>query len=147
MIKNPLLSIRQLGQSIWLDDIHRGMLKRGALAELVRQDGIASVTSNPSILEKAIIRHDDYQTEILNLGALGRSAVQLYEQVTLEDLRKAADLLRPVYDAAEGQDGVGINPATIYIAFRASGRRRNKAQCAGKGHSLAKHWNAGPVPA
>ncbi len=40
-----------------------------------------------------------------------------------------------------------INPATKYIAFRASGRCRNKAQCAGKGHSLAKHWNAGPAPA
>lgn len=95
-------TIHELGQSIWLDYIRRHLIRSGQLAALVR-DGLRGVTSNPSIFEKAIAGSTDYSDAITQLS--DRSAGEIYEQLAIEDIQAAADVLRPVYDAADRNDG------------------------------------------
>jgi transaldolase len=101
----PLLQLKALGQSIWLDYIQRGMLDSGELARLIEQDGLAGVTSNPAIFEKAIAHHDDYDAAIADLKAHGADAQQAYEELAIDDVRHAADLLVGVFRATDGRDG------------------------------------------
>jgi len=104
---NPLLELRGLGQSVWLDDIRRDLLTGGGLARLVEEDGLAGVTSNPSIFEKAIAGSGLYdaqiEAELAADPAMGTAA--LYEALVVEDIRGAADVLRPVWEATGGVDG------------------------------------------
>ena len=102
---NPLRILQTFGQSIWLDDIHRGMLKNGDFQSYIDEDGISGVTSIPAILNKAILGHDDYDAPIARLAGEGKDARGIYEELVIEDLRQAADLLRPAYDECEGRDG------------------------------------------
>lgn len=102
---NPLKTIQTLGQSIWLDDIHRGMLNNGDFQSYINNDGITGVTSNPAILKKAILDHDDYDTAIAQLASENTDARSAYEKLVIADLQQAADLLRPIYDECNGQDG------------------------------------------
>ncbi len=102
---NPLKALQALGQSIWLDDIHRGMLNNGDFQSYIDNDGITGVTSNPAILKKAILDHDDYDTAIEQLASENTEARSAYEQLVIADLRQAADMLRPIYDDSKGQDG------------------------------------------
>ncbi len=102
---NPLVRLGSLGQSVWLDFIRRGMLESGALGRLIGEDGVRGVTSNPAIFEKAILETDDYREPVRKLLAMRRSPADIYRQLTVEDVRAAADLLRPVYDRLEGTDG------------------------------------------
>lgn len=102
---NPLKTLQTFGQSIWLDDIHRGMLNNGDFKRYIDEDGISGVTSNPAILNKAILGHDDYDAPIARLAKEGKDARNIYEVLVIEDLHRAADLLRPGYDESEGRDG------------------------------------------
>jgi len=102
---NPLRTLQTLGQSIWLDDIHRGMLNNGDFQSYIDIDGITGVTSNPAILKKAILDHDDYDAAIAELASENTDARSAYEKLVIADLQQAADLLRPVYDNSNGQDG------------------------------------------
>ena len=102
---NPLLQLKDYGQSIWLDFIQRELLESGELKRLVEEDGIAGVTSNPAIFEKAIAHHTDYDTAIAQLKQQGANATQAYEALAIEDVRRAADILTPVYHRTEGLDG------------------------------------------
>jgi len=113
MSDNPLRRLHDFGQSPWLDFLSRGMLTTGELAGLLEEDGIAGVTSNPAIFEKAILASDDYDEAIAGLAAEGKSAQQIYEILTVEDVRSAADLMRPMYDESEGLHGyvsLEVNP-------------------------------------
>lgn len=103
MKNSPLLTIQNLGQSIWLDYIQRTLLTSGEFQHLIDNDGVCGVTSNPSILEKAIVEHHDYDTAIQIMK--GADANVVYEHLAIEDLQQAADLLRPVYEKTEGRDG------------------------------------------
>lgn len=105
MKENPLLKLKSLGQSIWMDFISRRMLVSGELGRLIDDDGLAGVTSNPSIFEKAIGESDDYDDAIRSLAHEGYSAGEIYEELAVEDIRRTADLLRPLYDRMEGKDG------------------------------------------
>lgn len=105
MNNNPLLALKQLGQSLWLDDIHRGMLNNGVFENYIEQDGINGVTSNPAILKNAIVDHKDYDEAIAALKKSGIDARGAYEKLVIEDLQRAADFLRPVYDETSGVDG------------------------------------------
>lgn len=100
----PLAAVREAGQSIWLDYIHRGLLRSGELARLVRQ-GVSGVTSNPTIFEKAITGSADYDDALARLVAAGRTAEEIYEALITDDIRGAADVLRPVFDRTQGADG------------------------------------------
>lgn len=104
---NPLQKLATLGQSIWYDNIHRDMLKAGELARLVREDDLKGVTSNPTIFEKAITGSAAYDEAIE--AALAEhpewDAAELFNHLAVEDIRAGADVLRPVYDASNGEDG------------------------------------------
>ena len=105
MDNNPLIELTALGQSIWLDDIHRGMLTGGELRQLIEEDGVSGVTSNPAILKRAVSEHPDYTAQIATLAQKSQGSEEMYEAVVLQDIRAAADLLRPVYERSDGGDG------------------------------------------
>jgi len=96
--------LAQLGQSIWYDNIRRALLDSGELQSLV-EAGVSGVTSNPSIFEKAIAGSADYDQAIIVLAKEGKSAQEIFEALALQDIQRAADLLRPVYDDTKGLDG------------------------------------------
>jgi len=105
MNSNPLLTIRDLGQSIWLDYIQRGMLESGEIARLIERDGLAGITSNPAIFEKAIVEHHDYDAAIAALIRRRMNTPDMYEALVLEDVGRAADLFHPLYERTDGGDG------------------------------------------
>ena len=105
MKKNPLVALGEAGQSPWLDYIHRGMIASGELARRIADDGIRGVTSNPTIFEKAVSSGKEYDAQIAELARAGAGAAAAYERIVTDDIRAAADVLRPVYDAANGDDG------------------------------------------
>src|SRR5438094_3873528 len=102
MKENPLLKLEAYGQSIWMDFIRRGMIASGELKQLIEEDGLGGVTSNPSIFEKAIAGSHDYDDAIRALAREGKSDDQIYTALTVEDIQRAADLFRPVYDRLDG---------------------------------------------
>ena len=104
-VPNPLLELRKLGESVWLDDIGRALLDDGTLARLIRDDGIAGLTSNPAIFAHSIMNDATYAQRIARLQSDVSSALALYEELALADLRDAAALLRPLYDSSSGGDG------------------------------------------
>jgi len=93
------------GQSVWQDDIARAMLTNGHLLEMVNKIGIRGVTSNPTIFEKAIAGGNDYDEQIASLLDEGKTALEIFEAVEVQDIRGACDVLRTVYDASDGADG------------------------------------------
>lgn len=105
METNPLIALQQHGQSVWLDFIQRSLVEEGELQRLIDDDGVSGVTSNPTILEKAIAEHNDYDQAIKNLFPRFRESEALYEALALEDIRAVADLLRPIYDRTVARDG------------------------------------------
>jgi transaldolase len=112
MTKTKLHKLAELGQSIWLDYISRSLIKSGDLALYV-QKGLRGMTSNPSIFEKAIAETDEYDDQIQSLALEGKSSQEIYEVLAIEDIRNAADILRPVFDESEGADGyisLEVNP-------------------------------------
>ncbi len=103
---NPLRELHSLGQSFWLDSIRRSMLTSGELARLVADDGLRGLTSNPTIFEKAISSSTDYDAAIAAAVAAGAaSAGEVFFALAVDDIRGAADVLRPVYDESGGADG------------------------------------------
>lgn len=123
--RNPLVELGKMGQSPWLDYIHRGLIGSGELARLVSQDGIKGVTSNPTIFEKAISGGHEYDDQIRALAASGRSIQEAYDEIATEDIRRAADVLRPVYDATAGHDGyvsLEVDPDLAYDTERTVSR-------------------------
>jgi transaldolase len=114
---NPLLQLKALGQSPWLDYIQRAMLADGELQRLVNEDGICGVTSNPTILARAILEHDDYRAAIARLQPRCRDTIALYEAVAIEDIRMAADQLASVYERTNRLDGyvsLEVSPDLAY---------------------------------
>ena len=101
---NPLQETRKLGQSIWYDNVSRGLIASGTMAALV-EAGITGLTSNPTIFEKAIAASADYDEQLLDLALAGATATEAFEGLAIEDIQAVADLLRPVYDATGGADG------------------------------------------
>jgi transaldolase len=115
-ITDSLRALTHRGQSVWLDDIGRGLIAGGELQRLIDADGVSGVTSNPTIFAKAITGSSDYDE------ALGRiirrhpdiSNAALAERLMIEDIQMAAELLRPVFDRTQGADGfvsLEVSPA------------------------------------
>ena len=123
-VPNPLLELRKLGQSVWLDDIGRGMLNDGSLARLIRDDGLAGLTSNPSILAHSIMNEATYGDRIARLLPTVPSALALYEELALADLRDAAALLRPLYDSTGGGDGFVSLEVSPHLADDSAGSHK-----------------------
>ena len=97
-------ALHEEGQSIWFDFIERSMLQSGGLQSLV-EEGVVGVTSNPSIFQSAISGSDAYVDDLRTLAASGEEAKAIYESLAISDIQTAADILRPVYDRYDGQDG------------------------------------------
>ncbi len=117
MDQNPVRRLQDFGQSVWLDMIRRDMLLSGEFQRLVEEDGISGVTSNPTIFEQAITGSEDYNASIRTLALSGISAFGIYEALTIEDVRLAADLLFPVYLATEGLDGYVSLEVSPHLAY------------------------------
>ncbi|MCO8307663.1 MULTISPECIES: transaldolase [Streptomyces] len=93
------------GVAIWLDDLSRKRITSGNLAELIDQQHVVGVTTNPSIFQKAISGGDGYEQQLTDLAARRLTVEEAVRMITTADVRDAADILRPVYDATGGQDG------------------------------------------
>jgi transaldolase len=102
---NAPLALHQLGQSLWLDNISRPLLRNGTLAHYIQDLSVTGLTSNPTIFEKAIASGDSYDASIRKLTQLGLSGEDLFFELALEDLKEAADLFQPAYAASQGLDG------------------------------------------
>ncbi|HYO91753.1 MAG TPA: bifunctional transaldolase/phosoglucose isomerase, partial [Pyrinomonadaceae bacterium] len=114
---NHLLEVMKLGQSIWYDNIRRAMLESGDLQKKIAEDDLRGVTSNPTIFEKAITGSTDYDAQFRSLAGSGKSVVEIYEALVLEDISRAADILKPVYDKTSAQDGyisLEVSPRLAY---------------------------------
>jgi transaldolase/glucose-6-phosphate isomerase len=101
---NKIQKLATMGQAVWLDYIRRAFLESGELAALI-DEGLRGVTSNPTIFEKAIAGSADYDRDLVRLASENRSVADIYEALALEDIARAADLLRPVYEKTRGLDG------------------------------------------
>ncbi len=102
---NSTLALHELGQSLWLDNITRTLLRSGTLDRYIKDLSVTGLTSNPTIFEHAIGNGDAYDASIRVLEGAGLSGEALFFELALEDLTQAADLFRPVHDATEGVDG------------------------------------------
>src|SRR5436189_78440 len=102
--KTRMQALLDLGQSVWLDYLRRGMLQSGELQRMI-DDGLRGMTSNPTIFEHAIGGSSDYDDELRALATSRKSDLEIFEQLAVEDVRQAADFFRPVYDATAGGDG------------------------------------------
>ena len=106
------------GQAVWLDFLARRFLNGGDLEKLVGADGLSGVTSNPSIFEKAIAESSEYDTALREAEAENDFDVMtLYELLAIEDIRQAADVLRPVHKATHGADGYVSLEVSPYLAM------------------------------
>ncbi len=97
--------LHELGQRLWVDNINREMLSKGALKRYIADWSVTGLTSNPTIFEKAIGSGEDYDESITRLAGQGLAPEGLFFALALEDLRMAADLFRPIFDASHGLDG------------------------------------------
>jgi transaldolase/glucose-6-phosphate isomerase len=115
--KNPLKELLNYGQSMWLDYIRRDLFTTGKLKQMIADDGLRGMTSNPAIFEKAIADsslYDDFLKTLASrtdLDTTGR-----YEQIAIRDIRDAADALRPVYDESNFRDGYVSLEVSPYLA-------------------------------
>lgn len=114
---NPLYQLSEHGQSYWLDNLSREMIRNGALQRRVEQEGLRGVTSNPAIFHNAISSGNAYDDEIADLVDAGASTSEIYEQLVVSDISDACDILRPVYDSTDGLDGyvsLEVSPRLIH---------------------------------
>ncbi len=114
---NRIKALQGFGQSVWLDYLRRGLFTSGEFQRLIAEDGLRGVTSNPSIFEKAIAGGTEYVGAIHALEQHQRmEPMTLYEALAISDIRAAADLLRPVYDATARADGYASLEVSPYLA-------------------------------
>jgi transaldolase len=102
---DALKRLSEEGVAIWLDDLSRKRITSGNLAELIDQQHVVGVTTNPTIFQKAISHGDGYEQQLSDLAARRVTVEEAIRMITTADVRDAADILRPVFDATDGQDG------------------------------------------
>jgi transaldolase len=108
--------LAQLGQSVWYDNVARPALASGLLERLIAEDHVTGGTSNPSIFAKAVLESDLYDEEFAAAPA-GWSPEQIFERCAIADIRRAADLLRPVWEHTSGADGYVSIEEEASVAF------------------------------
>jgi len=102
---NPLVEVEKLGQSIWYDNIRRLLIDNGDIAGKIADDDLRGITSNPTIFEKAIGGSTDYNDAMQKLIGEGKGVTEIYEALAIEDIQRAADLFKPVYERTNKLDG------------------------------------------
>ena len=123
MNSNPTIQVQKFGQSLWYDNIRRGIINSGELQRLIDDFGILGITSNPTIFEKAITGSTDYDKALTDLLSKNPriSVIRLYETLVIEDIQKAADILSPIYERTSFVDGyvsVEVSPRLAYDTNR-----------------------------
>src|SRR5581483_9942941 len=102
---NPTQELHELGQSLWLDNITRGILNDGTLKRYIEDDAMTGLTSNPTIFDQAIGGGDDYDEQIAQLASQGKTGEAAFFELALQDLTRAADLCKKVHQKTKGVDG------------------------------------------
>jgi transaldolase len=119
--KNPqIITLNELGQSVWYDNLSRDVLKSGELQSLIAQ-GVSGLTSNPTIFKQAIADTTNYDADMGSSSLKGLDAEALCEELMLADVAAAADLLKPTYDVTAGGDGFASIEVSPYLAADAAG--------------------------
>jgi transaldolase len=101
----PAAKLNEFGQSAWLDLIGRKLIQSGELKRMIDEDGVRGVTANPAIFEKAIVETSEYDDQLRDLIAKGKTSLQIYEAAAVQDVRAACDVMRPLFDQRKGGDG------------------------------------------
>jgi transaldolase/glucose-6-phosphate isomerase len=115
--KNPLQELLNYGQSMWLDYIRRDLFATGKLKNLIANDGLRGMTSNPAIFEKAIADSNLYDDILKSLASRkDLSSTSRFEQIAIRDIQDAADILRPVYEESNFHDGYVSLEVSPYLA-------------------------------
>ena len=127
-IVNPIRALQSFDQSVWLDYLRRSLFTSGEFSRLITEDGLRGVTSNPSIFEKAIAGSSDYLDALQDIEQRhDLEPMALYEALAIRDIREAADLLRPVYDATGRVDGYVSLEVSPYLAHDTTATIRGRA--------------------
>ncbi len=114
---NRLVEVQKQGQSIWYDNIRRGLITSGELQQMVENDGLLGVTTNPAIFEKALAGSPDYDQATKALITQGAGeAKHIFERLAIEDIQLAADVLYPAYERTHGRDGYLSMEVSPYLA-------------------------------
>ena len=117
MATSRLHELSEQGVSVWIDSLSREMLETGELARLLKEDAVVGVTSNPTIFQKALSTGDWYDEQLATLLESEDDPTEIFAQLAMEDVRRACDLLRPVWDEGEGLDGwvsLEVDPTLAY---------------------------------
>ncbi|MCB0214041.1 MAG: transaldolase, partial [Anaerolineae bacterium] len=121
MIMNPLLQIKEYGQSIWLDYLSRDILESGELKNVIGSDGVCGLTSNPAIFQKAIANSNMYDDTIHRLALMGHDDDTIYQSLVVSDIQDAADEFKAVYMNTDGQDGYVSLEVSPHLAHDTKG--------------------------
>ncbi len=130
--RNPLLQLTRLGQSLWYDYITRDLIESGGLSQLIEEDGLRGMTSNPTIFEKAIAGSRLYDDDIRRLSEQGHSAGQIFEALAVADVQSACDVFMPLYRSTNRADG--------YVSIEVSPTLANDTE--GTVHEARRLWKA-----
>src|SRR4029079_7467589 len=126
-VNERLAGRTQAGTSIWLDQIRRSLTQGGELRRLVEEDSLRGETSNPAIFEKAILGSQDYDEQIERLAQEGLNTRAVYQEIVIQDVQEACDVLRSVYDELGGADGfvsLEVDPDLAFDTERTSAQAR-----------------------
>src|SRR5215208_5407023 len=104
-MSNPLAELAKTGQSVWFDQMERKLITTGKLQQMIDEDDLRGLTSNPTIFEKAIGGSEDYDGQLRMLASQGKTRDEIYDELVVEDLGNAADVFLPVYQKTNGDDG------------------------------------------
>src|SRR5579864_1267487 len=101
---NPLLQLKEYGQSVWYDNINRAQLVSGEFKRLLDEDGVVGVTANPTIFQKSISQGTAYDEQMTQLIKASHDINSIYESLVIRDIQTVADMLRPIYDSSSMKD-------------------------------------------
>jgi transaldolase len=141
MNANATAQLHEVGQSLWLDNITRDLLTSGTLQRYSEELSITGLTSNPTIFDYAITKSDAYDAAIRQKMQAGKSGEDLFFELAIEDLTRAADLFRPVYDKTDGVDGwvsLEVSPLLAYDTARTIAQAKELYARAGRPNLFIK---------
>jgi transaldolase/glucose-6-phosphate isomerase len=118
---NRLKDLQRFGQSVWLDFLSRPLFRSGDLEKLIETDGVRGMTSNPSIFEKSLAKGTDYDDEIAHYVGKGEDVGAIFRHLSVEDIKQAADIFKPVYAETKGGDGFISIEVSPYLAMDTDG--------------------------
>ncbi len=118
---NTAQQLHAAGQSVWYDNIQRGLLRSGELAGMIARGEMRGITSNPTIFMNAITKSRDYDAGLIPLARAGRNAEEIFWELAIEDIQATADLFRPLYEESAGGDGYVSLEVSPYLAHDTAG--------------------------